>query len=76
MSNGIDGEGGDEWPKVQDAARSLRELLKDDFERADDPSSRRKSDEELVEDLFGILSQWESNPFLSSGMGLINSVFQ
>ena len=57
MSNGVDGEGGDEWPKVQDATRSLRELLRDDFERADDPSSRRKSDEELAEELFGILSQ-------------------
>ena len=57
MSNGVDGEGGDEWPKVQDATRSLRELFKDDFERADDPSSRRKSDEELAEELFGILSQ-------------------
>jgi len=57
MSNGVDREGGDEWPKVQDATRSLRELLKDDFERADDPSSRRKSEEELAEELFGILSQ-------------------
>jgi uncharacterized protein with NRDE domain len=56
MSNGIDGEGGDEWPKVQDATRSLREVLKDDLERTDDPDSRRKSDEELAEELFEILS--------------------
>jgi len=57
MSNGIDGKGGDEWPKVRDAAQSLRQVLKDGFERMDDPSSRRKSDEELAEELFGILSQ-------------------
>ena len=57
MSNGIDGKGGDEWPKVQDATRSLREVLKDDFERTDGPSSSRKSDEELAEELFRILSQ-------------------
>ena len=57
MSNGVDGEGGDEWPKVQTATRSLREVLKDDFDRADDPNSHQKSDEELAEELFGILSQ-------------------
>jgi uncharacterized protein with NRDE domain len=57
MSNGIDGKGGDEWPKVKDATRSLREVLKDDFERKEDSDSHRKSDEELVEELFGILSQ-------------------
>jgi len=57
MSNGIDGKGGDEWPKVQDATRSLREVLKDDFDRVEDSESRRRSDEELVEELFGILSQ-------------------
>lgn len=57
MSNGIDGKGGDEWPKVQDAIRSLREVLKDDFERPEDSSLHRRSDEELAEELFGILSQ-------------------
>ena len=57
MSNGIDGEGGDEWPKVRDATRSLGEVLKDDFGRTDNPNPRRRSDEELVEELFGILSQ-------------------
>lgn len=57
MSNGIDGKGGDEWPKVRDATQSLREVLKDDFGRTSDPSSRRNSDEELAEELFGILSQ-------------------
>jgi len=57
MSNGIDGKGGDEWSKVQDATQGLREVLKDDFERADDSNSRRRSDEELAEELFGILSQ-------------------
>ena len=57
MSNGIDGKGGDEWPKVQDATRGLREVLKDDFEKTDDSDPRRRSDEELVEELFGILSQ-------------------
>jgi len=60
MSNGIDGKGGDEWPKVQDAMRGLREVLKDDFEKADDSNPRRRSDEELAEELFGILSQWVS----------------
>ena len=58
MSNGIDGKGGDEWPKVQDATRSLREVLKGDFDRAEDSDSCRRSDEELAEELFGILSQW------------------
>ena len=57
MSNGIDGKGGDEWPKVQNATRSLREVLKDDFERTDGESSRRRSDEELAEELFGVLSE-------------------
>jgi uncharacterized protein with NRDE domain len=57
MSNGIDGKGGDEWPKVRDATRSLREVLKKDIERKEDSSSGRKPDEELAEELFGILSQ-------------------
>ena len=58
MSNGIDGKGGDEWPKVQDATRSLREVLQDDVsDRTDDPSPHRRSDGELAEELFGILSQ-------------------
>jgi len=57
MSNGIDGKGGDEWPKVQDATRGLREVLRGDFEKTDDQNSRRRSDEELVEELFGILSR-------------------
>ena len=57
MSNGIDGKGGDEWPKVQDAARNLREVLEDGSERTGHPSLRRKSDEELAEELFGILAQ-------------------
>ena len=56
MSNGIDGNGGDEWPKVQDITQSLREIIKDDLERTDDPSLHRRSDEELAEELFGILS--------------------
>ena len=56
MSNGIDGNGGDEWPKVRDITRSLREILKDDLERTGDPGLHRKSDEELAEELFGILS--------------------
>ena len=59
MSNGIDGEGGDEWPKVRDATQSLGEVLKDDFERTGDPNPRRRSDEELTEELFGILSQYD-----------------
>ena len=57
MSNGIDGKGGDEWPKVRNATRSLREVLKVDFERTGDPDSPLKSDEELAEELFGILSE-------------------
>ena len=57
MSNGIDGQGGDEWPKVMDATRGLREVLEDDFEREEDLDSSRKSDEELAEELFGILTQ-------------------
>jgi len=57
MSNGIDGQGGDEWPKVVDATRSLGEVLKGDFEREDDSDSSRKSDEALAEELFGILAQ-------------------
>ncbi|KAF9644070.1 DUF833-domain-containing protein [Thelephora ganbajun] len=56
MSNGIDGKGGDEWPKVKDATRSLREVLKDDSERTEGPNPSRRSDEELAEELFGILS--------------------
>lgn len=63
MSNGIDGQGGDEWPKVMDATRSLREVLKDDFERVEDSDSSRKSDEELAEELFGILAHCsDKNP--------------
>ena len=48
IANGIDGEG-DEWRKVlHSVSQSLREILKDDFERVDDSNSRRqKSDEEL-----------------------------
>lgn len=57
MSNGIDGEGGDEWPKVKDAKRSLEEVLKDDFENKEDLGSSRKPDEELAEELFGLLTQ-------------------
>ena len=57
MSNGIDGKGGDEWQKVLGATQSLREVLEDDLERTGESSSRRKSDEKLVEELFGILSQ-------------------
>jgi len=55
MSNGIDGKGGDEWPKVQDATRSLREVLKGDFDQAE--GSRLGPDEGLAEELFEILSQ-------------------
>lgn len=57
MSNGIDGKGGDEWPKVKDATRILREVLKGDVERKEGSGSGRKSDEEFAEELFGILSQ-------------------
>ena len=57
MSNGIDGGGGDQWPKVQDAMRGLREVLKGDFERADSLNSPRRFDEELAEELFEILPQ-------------------
>ena len=57
MSNGIDGKGGEEWPKVRDATRGLREVLKDDFEKTDNSNSRRRSDEELAEELFGVLTQ-------------------
>lgn len=57
LSNGIDGKGGDEWPKVQDAARSLKELLRDDFERTGDSNPNRKSDEALAEKLFELLTQ-------------------
>lgn len=57
MSNGIDGKGGDEWPKVVDASRGLREVLKRDIERKGDSSSGRNSDEELAEELFGVLSR-------------------
>lgn len=57
MSNGIDGKGGDEWPKVKDATKSLRELLKGDPERRESSSSCRKSGGELAEELFGILSK-------------------
>ena len=57
MSNGVDGEGADEWPKAKDATRILREVLRDDFERKGDSDSSRKPDEELAEELFGILSQ-------------------
>lgn len=56
MSNGVDGQGGDEWPKVVDATRSLREVLEDN-KREEDSDSGRKSDEEFAEELFGILSQ-------------------
>lgn len=57
MSNGIDGAGADDWPKVKDAAKSLREVLENDLKRRKDPNSGQKSDEELAEELFGILSQ-------------------
>jgi uncharacterized protein with NRDE domain len=57
MSNGIDGEGGDEWPKVKDAGKSLKEVLQDDFERGERLGSNSRSDEELAEELFGILTQ-------------------
>jgi hypothetical protein len=55
MSNGIDGKGG-EWPKVRDAMWSLWEVLKDDLERTDDSNPSRRSDKELAEELFGVLS--------------------
>lgn len=59
MSNGIDGKGGDEWPKVKDATKSLRELLtRDGAELKEGSSSGGKPDEELAEELFHILSQW------------------
>ena len=57
MSNGIDGAGADDWPKVKDAAKSLREVLENDLKRREDPNLGQKSDEELAEELFGILSQ-------------------
>ena len=57
MSNGIDGKGGDEWPKVKEATSRLKEVFKDDVERKESSSPSRKSDEELAEQLFGILSQ-------------------
>lgn len=57
MSNGIDGKGGDEWQKVKDATSSLREVLKGATKSEEGSSSGRKSDEELAELLFGILSQ-------------------
>jgi hypothetical protein len=57
MSNGIDGKGGDEWPKVKDATKCLREVLEGDAERKEGSNLSRKTDEELAEELFGILSQ-------------------
>ena len=50
MSNGIDGEGADEWPKVKGATRILREVLRDDLERKGDSDSSRKPDEEVIRD--------------------------
>ena len=38
-------------------AESLREVLKDDFEPPDESGSRQRSDEELAEELLGVLSQ-------------------
>ena len=57
MANGIDGKGGDEWPKVLEATQRLREVFKDDFEPPDESGSRQRSDEELAEELLGVLSQ-------------------
>ena len=57
MSNGVDGEGGDEWPKVKDATKGLRAILKDDSERRRGLSSSQNFDEELTEELFEMLSQ-------------------
>ncbi|EIN12811.1 DUF833-domain-containing protein [Punctularia strigosozonata HHB-11173 SS5] len=48
LSNGIDGQGADEWPKVQVGIRSMREVI----ESAEASDERR-----LVEDLFHVL-EW------------------
>jgi len=52
MSNGIDGKGADEWPKVQQGLRSLETIL--------DTLLPNTSEEQLAERLFELLS-WRSS---------------
>ena len=52
-------------------AESLREVLEDDSEPTGDSNSRRRSDDELAEELFGVLSRWvECIPHLERTVGL------
>lgn len=46
LSNGIDGKGANEWPKVQVGIRSMREAVK---------SAPSAEEDQLVEDLFQVL---------------------
>ncbi|KAF9240260.1 NRDE protein-domain-containing protein [Melanogaster broomeanus] len=52
MSNGIDGKGADEWPKVQQGLRSLEAIL--------DTLPPNTSEDQLAERLFELLS-WRSS---------------
>jgi len=49
MSNGIDGQGADQWPKVRHGKETLKTLL-------DNRSASNNSEETLLEDLFELLS--------------------
>ncbi|KXN84332.1 hypothetical protein AN958_12747 [Leucoagaricus sp. SymC.cos] len=68
MSNGIDGQGGNEWPKVKRASSSFEEVIKSlpaDSSSANEP--------ELVEKLFGILT-WRSPDPITERAQLRNTV--
>ncbi|KAF9451858.1 hypothetical protein P691DRAFT_806522 [Macrolepiota fuliginosa MF-IS2] len=68
MSNGIDGQGGDEWPKVQRATRDFKEVLKS---LSTDGTPR--SEKELIESLFDILT-WRSPEPITQRAQLRNTV--
>lgn len=62
ISNGIDGQGGNEWPKVKRANKDLGEVLKT---LPTDGDSFAQTESELIENLFHILTYVNPSSYMT-----------
>lgn len=74
MSNGIDGQGGNEWPKVKRASKDFGEAL----QALSADGSLEQTERELINHLFRILtyvypSSYDTRCVLTSSIGRINN---